>query len=117
MSPPPEPIRLLFDENLSTRLVTALADVYPGSVHVGELGLAGASDIAIWDYAHQHGFSIVSKDEDFQRLAIFYGPPPKIVWIRLGNCSTEQIIALVRYRQERIAELLADGEAAFLALA
>ncbi|MGD9614169.1 MAG: DUF5615 family PIN-like protein [Alphaproteobacteria bacterium] len=112
-----EPIRLLFDENLSARLGVALADIYPGAAHVGELGLAGASDGAICDHARQHGLAIVSKDEDFQRLGILYGPPPKVIWIRLGNCSTDQIIALLRHRRSEIAEFLADDDAAFLALA
>lgn len=117
MSPPSEPIRLLFDENLSARLRTALADIYPGSAHAGELGLAGAADNAIWQYARQNGLVIVSKDEDFHRFSILYGPPPKVIWVRLGNCSTEQIIALLRHRRGEIAAFLADNKAAFLALA
>jgi predicted nuclease of predicted toxin-antitoxin system len=117
VSPQPEPIRLLFDENLSARLGAALADVYPGSAHVGEWGLAGAPDDAIWAHARQHGLAIVSKDEDFQRLSVLYGPPPKVIWVRLGNCSTEQIITLLRHRRGEIAAFLANGEAAFLALA
>lgn len=114
---PLEPIRLLFDENLSARLGTALADLYPGSTHVGELRLAGASDSAIWHHARQHRLAIVSKDEDFQRFSVLYGPPPKVIWIRLGNCSTEQVIALLRHRSDEIAAFLADENAAFLALA
>ena len=117
MSPPPEPIRLLFDENLPARLGAVISDIYPGSAHVSELGLAGASDGAIWDHARRHGLAIVSKDEDFHRLSILYGPPPKVIWVRLGNCSTEQIIALLRHRRGEIAASLADDEAAFLALA
>jgi predicted nuclease of predicted toxin-antitoxin system len=117
VSPLPEPIRLLFDENPSARLGAALADIYPGSAHVGELELAGAPDSAIWHYARQHGLVIVSKDEDFHRLSILYGPPPKVIWIRLGNCSTEQVIALLRHRHGEIAAFLAENEAAFLALA
>jgi predicted nuclease of predicted toxin-antitoxin system len=117
VSPPPEPIRLLFDENLSARLIAALADIYPGSAHVSELGLAGESDDAIWDHARQHGLAIVSKDEDFQRLSVLYGPPPKVIWVRLGNCSTSQIITLLRHRRSEIAAFLDEQDAAFLALA
>src|SRR3954453_9095833 len=90
--------RLLFDENLAARLVTALADIYPGSAHVTELGLTGASDLAIWAAAKFHSLTIASKDEDFQRLSDRYGQPPKVIRIRLGNCSTEQIITLLRQR-------------------
>ena len=60
---------LLFDENLAVRLVPALAEMYPNSTHVADRGLAGAADLTIWRYARDHGIAIVSKDEDFQRLA------------------------------------------------
>jgi predicted nuclease of predicted toxin-antitoxin system len=108
---------LLLDENLAPRLVTGLADLYPACAHVGDLGLAGASDRAIWQHARGHGFVIVSKDEDFQRFSILYGTPPKVVWIRLGNCSTADIIRVLRERRIKIGRFVADDEAAFLALA
>jgi predicted nuclease of predicted toxin-antitoxin system len=111
------PKRLLFDENLAARIAGALADVYPGSVHVGDAGLLSAPDRAIWQHARENGLVIVSKDEDFQRLSIFHGPPPKVIWIRLGNCSTEDVIRLLRDRRSAIEDFLAHEEAAFLALA
>lgn len=91
--------------------------MFPGSAHVGELGLTGAPDSAIWDYARQQELAIVTKDEDFHRLGVLYGPPPKVIWVRLGNCSTDQIINLLRYRYGEIAAFMADEDAAFLALA
>lgn len=108
---------LLFDENLAAALVAELADLYPDCIHVGDRGLAGGSDRAIWQYARDHGLIIVSKDEDFQRLSVLYGAPPKVIWIRLGNCSTADIIHLLRGRRSEIHRFVADGEAAFLALA
>lgn len=118
MSPLAEqPTKLLFDENLAARLVQELVDVYPGSVHVGDVGLLGASDRAIWQHAQENDLVIVTKDEDFHRLSIFYGPPPKVIWIGLGNCSTEDVIRLLCDRRSAIEDFLAHGEAAFLALA
>ena len=107
----------MFDENLAARLVTALADLYPGSVHVGDVGLLGASDLAIWQYARENGLVLISKDEDFHRLSILFGPPPKVVWVRLGNCSTEDVIQLLRQRRGEIEAFLQHEEAGFLALA
>ena len=109
--------RFLFDENLAARLVAALADVYPGSAHVGEVGLLGAADVDIWRHARDNGFVIASKDEDFHRFSVLFGPPPKVVWIALGNCSTAQIIRLLRDSQDQIEEFLGHEEAGFLALA
>ena len=111
---------LLFDENLSARLAPALADIYPGSVHVSDLGLNGASDSTIWEAAKLHGLAIVSKDGDFQRLSDRDEHPPKVIWLRLGNCSTEQIADLLRRRQSAIMEFMADNkddkEARFLVI-
>jgi predicted nuclease of predicted toxin-antitoxin system len=108
---------LLFDENLAARLVSELADLYPDSIHVRDRGLAAGSDHAIWQYAREQGLAIVTKDEDFQQLSVLYGPPPKVIWIRLGNCSTANIIRLLRKRRDEIDRFVADGETAFLALA
>ena len=77
----------------------------------------GAPDRAIWQHAQEQGFVIVSKDEDFHRLSIFHGPPPKVIWIGLGNCTTDDIAALLTHRRGEIEAFVAQDEAAFLALA
>jgi predicted nuclease of predicted toxin-antitoxin system len=53
----------------------------------------------------------------FNVSASFYGPPPKVIWIRLGNCATVDIIRLLRERRDEIARFLEDEEVAFLAIA
>ncbi len=78
-------VRLLFDQNLSPKLVALLAVDFPGSAHVRDLGMARAADPAVWAYAVANGLAIVSKDVDFQQRALLMGPPPKVVWIRLGT--------------------------------
>ena len=75
-------MKLLFDQNVSPRLVADLSDMYPGSVHVRDVGLARANDAAIWSYARDHGLTIVSKDSDFHQVSFLRGPPPKVIWIR-----------------------------------
>lgn len=99
---------LLFDENLAAQLDSALSELYPGCIHVGLAGLAGSSDRDIWRYARDHDLVIVSKDEYFQRFSVLYGPPPKVIWVRLGNCSTADIIRLLTERQAEIVRFLAD---------
>ena len=78
---------------------------------------APVPDRVIWTHARDHGFVIVSKDEDFHRLSVLLGPPPKVIWIRLGNCTTEDVIRLLRARREEIEAFVGHAEAAFLALA
>jgi len=84
-------MKLLFDQNLSPRLSARLGDIYPGSQHVKDFGLQEAEDPVVWTFAKDNGFTIVSKDSDFEQRGVLYGHPPKLVWVRLGNCSTAQI--------------------------
>jgi predicted nuclease of predicted toxin-antitoxin system len=109
-------VKLLFDQNLSPRLVIQLADVFPDSQHVFQLGLDRASDDDIWTYAHDHEFIIVTKDADFSELSALRGFPPKILWLCLGNCTTAEIEALLRRHQTTIQQLFNDPEAGTLAL-
>jgi predicted nuclease of predicted toxin-antitoxin system len=109
-------VKLLFDQNLSPWLCRRLADRFPDSVHVREIGLRDAEDAVIWDYAAEHGFAIVTKDADFRQRSFVLGHPPKIVWLRLGNCSTKAIEELMRDRATQIEEFLADEEKSFLCL-
>jgi predicted nuclease of predicted toxin-antitoxin system len=108
--------RLLSDENLSSRLVEALAAAYPDSTHVEQVGLRGAPDLTIWEHARMHGHVLVTRDEDFHRLSVVRGFPPKVVWIRLGNCTTREVAALLRRRTADLVAFVADDEAGFLAL-
>jgi predicted nuclease of predicted toxin-antitoxin system len=78
-------MKLLFDENLSHRLVAQLAAEFPGSVHVRDVGLASAADPDVWAHAAANGFAIVSKDTDFQQRALLYGHPPKVIWAGWGT--------------------------------
>lgn len=109
-------MKLLFDENLSPKLVTTLADVFPASAHVDRVGLGGASDTEVWEYARQHCYTLVSKDSDFHERSLLCGFPPKVVWIKRGNCTNKQIELLLRNRAEHIGALINDPEAAFLIL-
>jgi predicted nuclease of predicted toxin-antitoxin system len=98
-------MKLLFDQNLSPRLVGRLADLYAGSAHVSDEGLDRAADQEVWEYAGDNGFIIVSKDADFNEISVLRGYPPKIVWIRHGNCSTRDIEEILRRDYELVVEL------------
>lgn len=95
-------MKLLLDEHLSGRLVEALTDLYPESEQVLLLGLGGAADGAVWEHARVHGLDIVSKDSDFRDRSILLGSPPKVIWLRVGNCSTSGVEKVLRARYESI---------------
>lgn len=109
-------MKLLFDQNLSPSLVTRLGDVYPGSSHVFLLGLDRATDEGVWQFARDNGFTLVSKDADFSDLSLLRGYPPKVLWLRLGNCATAQVDALLRRHREAIEQMTSDPAVGILAL-
>jgi predicted nuclease of predicted toxin-antitoxin system len=109
-------VPLLFDEQLSARLCSLLADSYPGSLHVRSIGLGGAPDEEVWRAAATRGCALVTKDEDFHRLSVLRGSPPKVIWLRLGNASTEDVARLLTGRREDVLRFIDQDEATFLAL-
>ena len=89
-------MKLLFDANLSPRLVSLVGDLFPESEHVYQLHEESAEDKQIWNYALQHGFTIVTKDADFDEMRTISQVGPGIIWIRRGNCSTNEIADILR---------------------
>ena len=82
-------MKLLFDQNLSRKLVTRLTDIFPDSSHVQFHELAEKTDTEIWEFARTNGFCILTQDADFAERSRLYGSPPKVVWLRCGNAPTE----------------------------
>ena len=109
-------MKLLLDQNLSSKLVAELDRIYPGTAHVRELGFAKHSDEVIWEHARRNGFVIVSKDADFHQRSFVFGHPPKVVWIRRGNCSSGEALALLLERRTELEEFDRHPDAAFLVL-
>ena len=109
-------VKLLFDANLAARLAERLAASFPGSRHVNRISALGASDAGIWQYARDNGFAIVSKDSDFYHMSMLRGAAPKIIWLRVGNSSTQTIAELLGANRDNIDTFAGDADAAFLIL-
>jgi predicted nuclease of predicted toxin-antitoxin system len=109
-------VKLLLDQNLSHRLAPTLGRRFPGSRHVKEVGLDGASDESIWRYARLHGFTVITKDADFMHRSLVRGFPPKIIQLQVGNASTDQLAALIRARTALISRFLKDRSESLLIL-
>lgn len=110
-------MKLLIDQSLAHRVAAALADLFPGSVHVRDVGLARAEDADVWLHARDHGFAIVSKGADFHQRAMLLGPPPKVVWLRPPGCSTAAFIDLARGAAAPMRAFHADPERSLLVVA
>jgi predicted nuclease of predicted toxin-antitoxin system len=109
-------MKLLLDNNLSHKLVGRLAYLYPESHHVSTVGLDSASDIDVWTFAQNGGYCLVTKDSDFNELLASKGFPPKVIWVRLGNCTTTQIAELLEKHEAAIHEFSQDEAAGLLEL-
>jgi predicted nuclease of predicted toxin-antitoxin system len=109
-------LKLLADENLPPRLVQDLADLFPHSSHVTAADLGCTPDEDIWKYAKAHGFTFLTKDKDFANLSIVWGAPPKVVLLQTGNCSTVDIIRIVRNSAIRLSDFESDPTRSLLIL-
>ena len=109
-------MKLLFDENLSRKLSTRLAQLYPGSIHVVDAGLLQTVDKVIWDYAKANDFAIVTADADFFDLAGHLGPPPKVIWLRRWAHPTRDAEHLLRREAIRVTEFAAHPQTGLLVL-
>lgn len=102
-------MKLLFDQNLSRKLVTRLADIFPDASHVQFHGLTEADDSEIWEFAKAEEFCIVTQDADFAERSRLYGSPPKVIWLRCGNATTGNVEAILRAGVEAIQELMSNA--------
>jgi predicted nuclease of predicted toxin-antitoxin system len=109
-------VRLLFDENLSRKLVPRLSDLFPGSSHASTEGLLHSPDADIWEHAKAGGFAIVTADADFFELAATFGPPPKVIWLRGCDYPTAVAEQLIRGQAIRVAAFLRDEDQSVLVL-
>ena len=109
-------MKLLFDQNLSPSLVISLADLFPDSEHVSRIGLSEADDFRIWSHAKQNRLAIVTKDSDFSDFSQIYDSPPKVIWLRLGNCTTKQIEKALRSRHQKIMFFLTGPDSTVIAI-
>ena len=68
------------------------------------LGLDDSPDSQIYDYAARNDFTIVSKDSDFRQLSFLHGAPPKVIWLRVGNCTVTELAAVLAENESRLLE-------------
>ena len=107
-------MKLLLDQNLFWKLVAELEDSYPGTVHIKSVLSTESEDRDIWFHAKENELTIVSKDDDFEQRSILLGHPPKVIWIRLGNCKTSDVLRLLLHSRDVIMAFSVDDEKSIL---
>ena len=101
-------MKLLFDQNISHRIVNRLHTFFEEAKHVRDFNLQFATDREIWNFAKTYNFSIVTFDADFYELATLFGHPPKIVWLRFGNTLTQHLANKLDLKKDVIKTFLED---------
>jgi predicted nuclease of predicted toxin-antitoxin system len=99
-------VKLLFDQNISFRIISKIEINFPEAKQVRQLGIENYSDIEIWKFAKENKFTIVTFDADFFDLSNFKGHPPKIIWLRFGNTKTEFIASIINSRNSIIKNFI-----------
>ncbi|WP_163381084.1 DUF5615 family PIN-like protein [Cyclobacterium sp. SYSU L10401] len=107
-------MKLLFDQNISPKIVRQIESDFPDSNQVRHVGLEDASDSVIFDYAKAHGYAIVTFDADFIDLNMIRGIPPKIIWLKTGNLTTRSVSILLQKNRTALIEFLASEEQGIL---
>jgi len=103
-------MKLLLDQNISFRIANKIQDIFPESRQVKDLGLENSKDSAIWVYAKENGYCIVTFDADFYDLGLVKGASPKVIWLRLGNTSMQEIEKILRKNFDLIKTFLTDPD-------
>jgi predicted nuclease of predicted toxin-antitoxin system len=107
-------VRLLFDQNISFKIISLLKSEFEDSQHVKDLNLVDATDHEIWSYAKANNCVIVTFDSDFYDFSLVWGHPPKIIWIRLLNQTTNFVAQILKERKSAIASFVQTSDLACL---
>lgn len=103
-------MKLPFDENISYRILKKVKEIFPDSKHTSNISKGLLSDKQIFDYAKAKNLSIVTQDQDFYDLQILYGYPPKIILLRIGNTSTQNILAKLQEKKSELTQFLSNPD-------
>ena len=99
-------MKLLFDQNISYRIIKKISDSFSNCKHVSDCGLNDSEDQEIWLFANTNNYTIVTFDADFYEISLISGIPPKIIWIRTGNITTGMLALMLLEHQNEIVDLI-----------
>jgi predicted nuclease of predicted toxin-antitoxin system len=104
-------MKLLLDENLSWRMIKMLESISEEIIHVSNLKITQpADDISIWNYAKKNGFTIISKDDDFEKIVLLRKAPPKLIYLKTYNLDTKKLVNLILEYKEKIVDFVNSNE-------
>ena len=112
-------MKFLLDENISKRIIHLIQADLKQVDHLlsNQTGLiAPISDHAVWKFAKEQGYHILTRDEDFIKLSLLYGLPPKVICLNIGNTTNQQLAEIIIRNSEKIKQFVNQEEYGFLVL-
>jgi len=103
-------MKFLVDVQLPGTLVRWLKNRNHDAVHVLERNLGQTDDRTLWRIAKEEGRIMVSKDEDFFILATRPNDTGHLLWLRMGNCRTNQLLTLINQHWNSIVQAFEEGQ-------
>lgn len=88
-------MKLLLDQNISFRVSKKLRPKIPELYHVTDVGLLNSPDKMIWEFAKSENYTIITFDSDFYDLQVLRGFPPKLIWLRFGNTTSDKMVNFI----------------------
>jgi len=103
-------VKLLFDQNISHRIIRLLEHDFLSCDQIRRLNLENKSDKEIWEFAGRNDYIVITFDADFYEFSNLYGHPPKIIWLRFGNNTTSGIAQVLIEKKELINDFIKQDE-------
>lgn len=103
-------MRLLVDAQLPPALAEWFATHGLPATPVRELGLRDSDDGSIWNFACEHEWVLVTKDEDFVARCLTTSAAPTVIWIRRGNCTNRALFSWLEGLMSDLKERLEAGD-------
>lgn len=92
-------------------MIKKLTPFFKEVVHASELKIIQpADDISIWNYAKRNEFTIISKDDDFEKIVLLRKAPPKLIYLKTYNLDTKKLVDLILENKDKIIEFIDSNE-------
>ena len=104
-------MKFLVDNNISFRVAKFLTQFFSDSAHVADFNMdVSTEDETIWTFAKKNGYTILTKDNDFEAMSRLFGCPPKVIQLVCGNKPSSTIISILEKSSEMIRLFDTDDE-------
>ena len=104
-------MKLLLDANISWRIIKIIQDSFPNCFHAKDIEVPQpAKDSEIWEFAKKNNFTILTHDEDFEKLLLLNGTPPKVIVLKTFNQNTKQLAQTLLDKKTTIESFILNDE-------